>query len=220
MVINGASSRHAKCGSRPLSSATFIVISSSFFGGISLCQLAQSGRDVFRLGIPEKVGFDPTNTRCDVGNTQFVYTNEEKTLHTNPVITRYHTMTPVSAHNQTSLAMETSGDRGHPTTSSAALLLAAQVFQNNGGAKPMELSSSQHEDWEDLKEGDSAEPTKSFLRRKVDAHIKKKTEKEREAIQRGMLAKVGEPMAADFIRINNNLSLQISRHTSKTFKIQ
>jgi hypothetical protein len=124
-------------------------------------------------------------------------------------------MTPVSAHNQTSLAMETSGDRGHLTTSSAALLLAAQVFQNNGGAKPMELSSSQHEEWDDLKEGDSAEPTKSFLRRKVDAHIKKKTEKEREALQRGMLAKVGEPMAADFIRINNNLSLQISRHTSR-----
>ena len=122
-------------------------------------------------------------------------------------------MTPIVANKHTSLTMEKSDDRGY-VANTAALLLANEVFQNNGSAKTKELSPSKRNSLDNLIDAET-EASKSFLKRKVAAHIKKKTEKEREGIQRGMLTKVGEPMAADFIRINNNLSLQISRHTSR-----
>ena len=155
------------------------------------------------------MGFE--DTRCDLDahvHNSFTETRKNKQSRL-----PHFAMTPISANHQSSLAMETSDDRGHIANASA-LLLAAQVFQTNGAGKAKELSTNQHENWDELEQGET-EPTKSFLRRKVDAHIKKKTEKEREAMQRGMLTKVGEPMVADFIRINNNLSLQISRHTSR-----
>lgn len=55
----------------------------------------------------------------------------------------------------------------------------------------------------------------SFLGRKIAAHIKKKSQKEKEAVTRNALNKAGEPMAADFVHITNNISLQMSRHTSR-----
>lgn len=92
---------------------------------------------------------------------------------------------------------------------------ANDVFKLEGSDRGEDLSSEfggrQGANGLDAREG----AAKMFLRRKIAAHIKTKSEREREVVQRGMLSKIGEPMSSDFVQINNNLSLQISRHTSR-----
>lgn len=126
---------------------------------------------------------------------------------------RLNTTPSIGTSNQC-IEMEEKGDGGL-VSSGAALVMAAEVFKRDSSSN-CEDSSSELGACRGVNRLNAEESTaKTFLRRKIAAHIKKKAEKERETVQRGMLAKIGEPMQHDFVRINNNLSLQISRHTSR-----
>ena len=109
--------------------------------------------------------------------------------------------------------MEKKGDAGY-LSNSAARLMAVEVFKLDR-SEDGKNTNSEFGERRVVKRLDKENTEKSFFRRKIAAHIKKKAEKEREATQRDKLAKIGEPLSSDFVRINNNLSLQISRHTSR-----
>lgn len=122
-------------------------------------------------------------------------------------------MTPTIGTAKQGMELEKKGDAGY-LSNSAARLMAAEVFKL-GNSEDSKDVSAEPRDRRGVNDVDTENAEKSFFRRKIAAHIMKKAEKEREAAQRGKLAKIGEPLSSDIVRINNNLSLQISRHTSR-----
>lgn len=122
-------------------------------------------------------------------------------------------MTPTIGSAKQGMELEKKGDAGH-LSNSAARLMAAEVFKLNNSEDGKDWSAELR-DPRGVNRTNTENAEKSFFRRKIAAHIIKKAEREREAVQRDKLAKIGEPLSSDFVRINNNLSLQISRHTSR-----
>jgi hypothetical protein len=66
---------------------------------------------------------------------------------------------------------------------------------------------------EDGHEGTTTRRSSFF--RKLSNHMERKSMRDRKETQRSKLAKAGEPLTSDVVRINNNISLQISHHTSR-----
>ena len=90
----------------------------------------------------------------------------------------------------------------------AARLMAAEVFKLPGSAAYQERERTN-----EIASKEGAK--KNNFVRKIGAHIKNKAARERESAQRANLAKVGEPLESDVVRINNNISLEVSNHTSR-----
>jgi hypothetical protein len=66
---------------------------------------------------------------------------------------------------------------------------------------------------EDGHEGTTTRRASFF--RKVSSHMDRKSHKDRNHSQTSKTSKTGEPTGSDVVRINNNISLQMSHHTSR-----
>jgi hypothetical protein len=97
-----------------------------------------------------------------------------------------------------------------------ARLMALQVFKRDEDeylAKGLDTLSLNTKSWHERNTDDS------FLKRKIASHIKKKSKRLMESIAKSRGLENDFPDDINCTRITNNISLQISRHTSRHSRV-